>query len=98
MKILVKVTKEIIERSAYCGTDKCEGKGATHCGIAEALKELFPDVSVLYKIEDDHLILQAEAVIFLKKDNMILSTVQIDLPEEAFVFMRKFDSVEINTM
>lgn len=44
MKILIKVTKEILHHSAMCGHD---GKmRSTNCAIALAVRELFPSASI----------------------------------------------------
>jgi len=44
MKILIKVTKEILERSKYCNFAICDV--TANCAIALAVRELFPEASV----------------------------------------------------
>jgi hypothetical protein len=42
MKILIKVTKDVLKRSAMCGWKNCN----THCAVAIALSDLFPFATV----------------------------------------------------
>jgi hypothetical protein len=47
MKLKIKVTKEILERSMHCGLDKCEyATSYENCAIAVACQEIFPKCSV----------------------------------------------------
>ena len=44
MKILIKITKEVIERAMWCGTDG--NPLSTNCAIALAVIDLFPDAAI----------------------------------------------------
>lgn len=46
MKILIKVTKDILQRSMMCGVDSIAKNCAINCAIAVAVREIFPQASV----------------------------------------------------
>lgn len=48
MRLRIKITKEIIEKAVWCGTDN-EPDVPENCAVALSLKELFPDVYVTRK-------------------------------------------------
>lgn len=43
MKIKIKVTKEVLSRAKYCGTEKQPGFIIKNCAIAVAIRDIFPD-------------------------------------------------------
>lgn len=87
MKIKVKVTEEILRRSANCSTIlsgafkppyATDGEHLTNnCAIALAVREIFPDASVEHAGINTGLIEEGEPL--------------IDLPGEAAVLMTQFD-------
>jgi hypothetical protein len=45
MKIEIKITKEVLRRSMWCGVEK-RTNAWTHCGIAVAIRDLLPQAEV----------------------------------------------------
>lgn len=46
MKILIKVTKEVLQRSLYCNTIFNEGPTSENCAISTGIRDLFPGAQV----------------------------------------------------
>lgn len=46
MKLQIKVTKEILEKSMWCGTEKGEQSVPQNCAIALAVRDIFPKAEV----------------------------------------------------
>lgn len=46
MRILVKVTKDVLERSKMCGIEKMQLCVPTNCAIAVALRDIFPYATI----------------------------------------------------
>src|SRR6478752_4345288 len=80
MKILIKVTKEVLERSKGC---KADHTATTNCAIALAVRDLFPTAQV----ECDSIELIADAE-YSNADNYC------SLPQEAQDFIDQFDEAD----
>src|SRR4051812_47209184 len=80
MKLRIKVTKEILKQSMYCGTD--EKMVLKSCAIALACREIFPDCFV----DDKHL--RPFGTSWEGSEKMLIT-----LPYEARIFIRLFDSL-----
>lgn len=50
MKLKIKITKDVLKRSMYCGTNIQSGHSFDNCAIAIAIKEIFPNACVTNKI------------------------------------------------
>lgn len=74
-QLKIKVTKEILERSKYCG----EYKSAINCAIALSVRTIWPDAHV-YLDE-----------MYATKDAVGNAMASIALPVEAREFIEKFD-------
>ena len=46
MKLKIKVTKEILKKSMWCGTEKCQQWTTQSCAIALAVRDIFPNAHV----------------------------------------------------
>lgn len=92
-KLRITVTKSILNKAAYCGHIKENGKYfssddesvsvSTNCAIALAVRDIFPDA----------LVGPGEILAFGGNDFFPHAYSQIDLPEEATNFIMKFDSL-----
>lgn len=84
MKILIKVTKEVLERSKFCNRDTCSVPH--NCAIANAVRELFPSAAVYY----------SGISLFNLAASMLSDYDQCDnaaLPDSALSFIRSFDQL-----
>lgn len=85
MKLKIKVTKEILERSKFCGTEETIKNLIDHiqtnCAVALAVREIFPKCYVKTYTITEH---------FVKE----MSAWEIPLPEEVSSFIEAFDSLE----
>jgi len=80
MKILIKVTKDVLQRSIFCGVGLNPKDTSKNCAIALAVREIFPRACVIY------------GEIYPDSENLNLS--QIALPNEADRFINKFDKLK----
>lgn len=80
MKILIKVTKEVLAKTRGCGITVDKLDATKYCAIAEAVREIFPDASVHYNDNDDPVITPWPYGI------------EIPLPIEAKILMNRFDN------
>lgn len=48
MKLTIKITKEVLKRSMYCGTEACKGKISENCAIAVAVRDIFPTCAIAH--------------------------------------------------
>lgn len=48
MKIKIKITKDVLRKSMYCGTDKTISSRNSSCAFALAIRDIFPNASVDY--------------------------------------------------
>ena len=87
MKIKIRVTKEILQKSMYCGIDHKKEIVAANCAIANAAQEFFPGCLVSYMMDN-----RATPAIYHYPDNGGPS-IEIPLPFEAKSFMMDFDSL-----
>ena len=82
-KLKIRVTKEILDRSKYCGSS------IDNCAIAQAVRLIFPDACVSHQYIFPFSIpcsgTTAEIVAKLGVENII------KLPEEAYCFICDFD-------
>lgn len=92
MKILIKVTKEILERTKSCG----RAKKGMNCAVAVAVGEVFQNVWVardtMYVFDDTPTLLQ---MYYRGLEDVLKSgakVTQIELPEIASNFIRHFDN------
>ena len=46
MKLKIKITKDVLKRSMYCGTDGDESKIESNCAVALAVRDIFPTAEV----------------------------------------------------
>ena len=46
MKMNIIVSKDIIKKAIYCGTDKCDGYTSENCAVALAVRDIFPNAAV----------------------------------------------------
>ncbi len=46
MKLLIKVTKDVLQRSMMCGTKGSKGLVVENCAVALAVRDIFPDAKV----------------------------------------------------
>lgn len=72
MTILIKVTKEILEKSMYCGIGWGGGSIIENCAIAYAVREIFPGAQVgdgiyLYNMNAEKIPIPVEAQGFIGK-------------------------------
>lgn len=74
-QLKIKVTKEILEKSKYCGSGN--GMVSTNCAIAKALATIFPDCQVAGPYVAVHI--------------STYKSVHIPLPFEAEEFINLFD-------
>lgn len=82
MRLLIKVTKEILEKSKMCGRKASDNTGA-NCAIALAVRDVWPEAWVYHeKIHTD----------LFGRGNAVF----IPLPYEAIAFIKHFDSLEID--
>lgn len=84
MKLLIKITKKILERSANCGSGPDKSNLGTNCAIALAVRDIFPHANVkTWEI----------LPVYYKYERINLDRRQfgIQLPEEASDFIRTFD-------
>ncbi len=85
MKIKIKVTKDILERSKMCGkTPETRNKVHTSCAIALAIRDIFPQASVSTNIKP-FFYNEDLSCDFRNRDSVIR------LPEEAVEFIDDFD-------
>jgi hypothetical protein len=82
MKILIKVTKDVLRRSILCGTslDFCPNGAGENCAIALAIRDLFPSYYVgTYQIYRTHKTEYEDTI--------------CQLPAEASEFIKAFDKL-----
>jgi hypothetical protein len=93
MRLLIKITKEVLYKAADCGINKKKMSTTKHCIIAEAVRPIFPIVEVSY----------SRGIIGIpnkKDDTPILAvyttkgTVYIVLPKKAGQIMQDFDNIQ----
>jgi hypothetical protein len=84
MKILIKVTKDVLKATMMCGVG--DKRVASNCAISYAAREIFNKCSVTY---DD----KCQPAIYIYPSNNIYG-VKIPLPSQAGDFMFAFDSLE----
>lgn len=98
MKVKIKVTKEILERSKMCGTAQFKGLITKSCAIALAIREILPHSAVIpdqLYYNDKYIVLPLIAIEFISKfDNLAkfpeertkLDPIEfeIDIPEDWF--------------
>ena len=85
-RLTIKVTKDIIEKSRFCGQVKDLHNSSTHCAIALAIRDIFPDA----RVSPNHI--YPFGPIFLNNDDM--KRVYIQLPKEAIIFISIFDNMD----
>lgn len=86
MKILIKVTKEILERSKMCGVSGYRNV-VRDCAVAEASREIFPTAGVCVDSNDDTgYVIAPFLCAGIDKD-----IISIQLPKSASRFIREFD-------
>lgn len=97
MKIKIKVTKEILEKSMFCGTRYFAGVVAENCAISLAIRDLFPNVCVGKKLISKNKELYyttrgktVKEILDLNSENHIL------LPSIASTFINIFDTLRYN--
>jgi hypothetical protein len=83
MKILIKVTKDVLKATMMCGLDK--SNHATGCAIAVACHDLFGKCAVTWRTS--HV---AEIVVYYDD----YGYTEFDLPQAAAKFMVAFDELE----
>jgi hypothetical protein len=79
MNILVRVTKEILERSMFCGTLKGSPNVGENCAVALAVRDIFPKASVGNRMISWH------------GGTEVSTEEAIYMPEEARLFIKGFD-------
>lgn len=89
-KLQVRITKEILQLSAYCGHIKEQGKYmlsddesvavGCNCAIALAIRDIFPKAMV-----------GPTTILPFGEEPFSTCFSEIDLPEEAIAFVREFD-------
>lgn len=90
MKILIKVTKEILEKSKMCGRNSKYDLIGANCAIALAIREIFPSAHICISYIDPF---------YYYYDNLRRTPLSIEcnrfnhikLPLEASKFIYKFD-------
>lgn len=83
IRLKIKVTKDVIKRAMWCGTNNSEGRVFTNCAIALAIRDLFPDF-VVGNVGEDELVIAAPETMYS------YSTV-CALPDIAKRFIDAFD-------
>jgi hypothetical protein len=83
MKILIKVTKEVLERSKFCKSGQIST--TTNCGIAVAVRDLFPNAEI-----------QVYTANLLGEEFTSLNDL-VGLPSEATHFIHLFDSLDAHS-
>lgn len=86
-KLTIKVTKEILLRSAYC--DFRKNGLVTNCAIALSIRDIFPEARVLRSFI---LPFYEQYVDYLQTHQRVFGT--ISLPTVAVDFIDKFDNAE----
>lgn len=90
MRILVKITKEIIRESATCGLVSTKSTIEQNCLIAVGVREIFPTADVVYEMDHDTLERLGAFIRIRLPDRSRIFI--IPLPEIAFNAMLNFDS------
>jgi len=80
MKILIKITKNILEKSKNCNPKYCEV--TKNCAIALAIIDILPDVEVSF------------VEIYVPYSYEIEKCIRIPIPIEATKFIREFDRLK----
>jgi len=92
MKILIKVTKEILKESQYCEST-IEGRVGMNCAIGKAITKLFP----LAWVNDNGIIIFPDSqklyYALLHPKERIIDKISISLPWEATQFIHAFDEL-----
>lgn len=91
-KLKIKITKQILEKSKYCGTDGHQWDAmSSGCAIALALRDVFPDALVrteniiIYKGDFDSLVsLPAKAKFFIVRFDRSTPEQRVLMPEFEF--------------
>lgn len=93
MRILVKITKEVLKKAADCGITNKKKESTKHCAIAEAVRPIFPTVEVTYEStsiahRDPN---KPLLIVYVSGDR---PTIHLPLPSEANAIMKAFDDIE----
>lgn len=85
-ELRIKVTKDILEKSKYCGSLPAYGEDAIerNCAVAHAIRDIFPDA----RVGTQHIFPFGE-----KKDIELNVKTQINLPHQVRTFIREFDAL-----
>jgi hypothetical protein len=93
MKLKIKVTKEVIEASRFCGCSSGNYKIVESCAIALAIREIFPAAKVqrkvLFPFGYTHVTVSADSLFGYNKEGKEMP--KIDLPPKAIRFIKSFD-------
>lgn len=84
MTILIKITKEVLEKTKFCGTDSAPV--IENCAIAYAVREIFPNAKVGWDI-----------VKGIRDYSILVFGEVIPLPPNARNFISVFDSASVQT-
>lgn len=80
-KLTINITKDVLKEAMYCGTLKSPGFTSENCGIAVAIRSIFPNASVgVNSFTTDGRVPAGKAF-------------TIPLPEKAGLFILEFDSL-----
>lgn len=79
-KLKINVTKDILEKSKYCGYQKGLDNANTNCAIAHAVRDIFPEAYVTYSF-----------IYFKASDRNNIDADRATLPQEASDFIESFD-------
>lgn len=85
VKLKIKVTKDILDRSAYCGLTEDQSAVTQNCAIALATREIFPHAEV-GEVNIDVYDGPVSSV-------WTVGVGKIDLPQEATDFIHEFDKM-----
>jgi hypothetical protein len=99
MKLQINITKEILKESMYCtnGSPR-ESKTGQNCAIGKAIYNLFGDKSWVGTLGIHISKYPVKYNYFgLLSINWIASGYNIELPEEAIIFIKRFDMANPNT-
>lgn len=108
MKLKIKVTKDVLRRSMWCGT-KNDDSGfqiTTNCALAIAVRDIFPDASAGYQCInpfhscnrlDPKWIIQHDAESFIRSFDILVETPEkrLELPEYEFEVELSDELVEL---
>lgn len=92
MKLKIKVTREMLKKSAFCNNER--GEAPTNCAIAMAVRDIFPNarVSIMNIHFDsidgvsigDYITLPPEVIRFINQFDTAIPSVRSKLPEIEF--------------